>query len=85
VAQFGAFGRDETAPDAVLADIPVLQRQFQALGAYRAGPADGDRGARLTAGDLRPGADREPVIGVKHTPGAPRVAVHLGPQRQVTR
>jgi hypothetical protein len=33
--------------------------------------------ASLAAGDIWPGTDREPAIGIKHTGGAPRVADHL--------
>src|ERR1700748_1379730 len=49
-AQCRAVGGDHTAPDTVLADIPRPQRQFQALGAYKAGDADGDSRGRLVAG-----------------------------------
>jgi hypothetical protein len=71
-AQSPTFGWHEATPNAMLTNIPMPQRQFQALGAYRTGHADGDRGVRLAAGDLRPGTDREPVIGIKETPGAHR-------------
>src|SRR5260221_5410140 len=49
-AQCRAVGGDQAAPDTVLADIPVPQRQVQALGAWQAGGADGDRRGRLPAG-----------------------------------
>jgi hypothetical protein len=49
-AQSRTLGNDKAAPDAVLADFPVPQRQLQTLGAYRAGHADGDSADGFAAG-----------------------------------
>jgi hypothetical protein len=70
-AQARALGRDRAAPDAMLANVPVTQRERQALAAYRAGLANGDRGGSLPPGLLRPGTDREPLISVEAAIGAP--------------
>jgi hypothetical protein len=45
-----ALSNDMAAPDAVVADVPVLQRQFRALGACRTGDTDRDRVGGLAAG-----------------------------------
>src|SRR5260370_11374832 len=73
-AQGRAFGCDQAAPYAVLADVPVPQGERQALSAYQAGRADGDRSGRLLASLACLGADREPLVGVEaavSTPGVP--------------
>jgi len=64
-AQCRAVGGDQAGPDTVLADIPLPQRQFQALGAYQAGGADGDRRGRLVAGLVCFRTDREPLVGIE--------------------
>ena len=78
-AQCRAFGGDQAAPDAMLADIPVPQRELQALGVYQAGGADGDRRGRLPAGLVCLHTDREPLVGVKAAVGAPGVLDDPGP------
>src|SRR5260370_19490521 len=72
-AQDRPFGCDQAAPDTVLAEFPVPQRERQALGAHRAGRADGDRSGRLLASLACLGADREPLVGVKAGVSAPGV------------
>jgi hypothetical protein len=62
------------------ATIPVPQRQLQALGAYQAGGADGDRRGRLPAGLVCLHTDREPLVGVKAAVSAPGVPDDPGPQ-----
>jgi hypothetical protein len=52
-AQCGPVGPDEAAPDAVLADGSVPQRQLQARAAHGTGRADGDGPGRLAAGCVR--------------------------------
>lgn len=72
--QARTLGRDHAAPDAMLANIPVPQRERQALAAHRAVLADGDRSGSLLPGLLRPRADREPHISVEaafRAPGLP--------------
>src|SRR5215468_3073357 len=59
VREPGAVGGDQAAPDTVLADVPVPQRQLQALGAHRAPGADGDRRGGLVSGPGCVDADRE--------------------------
>src|SRR5258706_12717173 len=78
-AQCRAVGGDQAAPDTVLADIPVPQRQFQALGACQAGGADGDRRGRLAAGLGWFRADRGPMGGVAGAVRAAGVPVDPGP------
>src|SRR5260370_30285669 len=80
-AKCGASGGAQAAPDAMLADIPVPQRQGQALGAYRTGRADGDRGGCLLPGLACLGADREPLVGIEagvSTAGVPDDPVPQG-------
>jgi hypothetical protein len=79
-AQCRAVGGDHTAPDTVLADIPRPQRQFQALGAYKAGDADGDRRGRLVAGLACFRTGREPLVGIEAAVSAAGVPDDLGPQ-----
>src|SRR5258708_1997384 len=64
----------------MLADIPVPQRQLQALGAYQADGADGNRRGRLPAGLVRLHTDREPPVGVKAAVSAPGVPDDPGPR-----
>ena len=78
-AQCRAFGGDQAAPDTMLADIPVPQRQLQALGAYQAAGADGDRRGRLPAGLVGLHTDREPLVGVKAAVSAPGMPDDPGP------
>src|ERR1700745_391529 len=66
-------------PDAMLADLPVPQRQLQAFGAYQAGGADGDGCGRLPAGLVCLHTDREPLVGVKAAVSAPDVPDDPGP------
>jgi hypothetical protein len=82
-AQRGTFGRDEAAPDTVLADCPMPQRQLQACAAHGTGPADSDGAGRLAAGCLRFSADREPFVGIKSAIGASRLPGDLGAQRPI--
>ena len=79
-AQLRAVGGDQATPDTVLADVPVPQRQRQALAAHQAGAADSDRRRRLLTSHARLGADREPLIGVKTAITAPGMPDHPGPQ-----
>jgi hypothetical protein len=79
-AQCRAVGGDQAAPDTVLADIPVPQRQFQALGAYQAGGADRDRRGRLVAGLVCFRTDREPLVGIEGAVSAAGVPDDPGPQ-----
>jgi hypothetical protein len=67
----------------VLADVPVPQRQRQALAAHQAGAADSDRRRRLLTSHARLGADREPLIGVKTAISAPGMPDHPGPQNLI--
>jgi hypothetical protein len=78
-AQCRAFGWEQAAPDAVLADIPVPQRERQAWDAYQAGRADGDRSGRFMARLVRLGTDREPLVGVKAAVSALGVHEEPGP------
>ena len=64
-AQFRAVGGDQAAPDAVLADVPVLQREVQALAAHPAGGADCDRRGRLPTSLARLGG----TVSVLSPPG----------------
>src|SRR5215475_9297667 len=80
VAQSRAVGGDHASPDAVLADVPVPQRQLRALGAYRATGADGDRRSRLVAGPGWLDAGREPLVGIKTAVRAAGVPDDPGPQ-----
>jgi hypothetical protein len=64
-AQLRAVGGDQAAPDTVLADVPVPQRELQALAAHPAGGADSDSRGRLLTSPVRLGADREPLIRIK--------------------
>jgi hypothetical protein len=77
-AQRGPVGRDEAAPDAVLADCPVPQRQLQTRAAHGAGRADSDGPGRLAAGCLRFGADGEPFVGINSAISASRLSGDLG-------
>jgi hypothetical protein len=79
-AQCRAVGGDHTAPDTVLADIPRPQRQFQALGAYKAGDADGNRRGRLVAGLACFRTGREPLVGIEAAVSAAGVPDDPGPQ-----
>src|SRR5260370_36419825 len=78
-AQGRAFGWDQAAADTVLADVPVPQGDRQALGAYQAGRADGDRGGCLLPGLACLGADREPLVGIEATVSTPGVPDDPGP------
>ena len=78
-----AFGGDQAAPDTVLADIPVPQRQRQALGAHHAGGAHGDRGGRLLAGFVYLHTDREPLVGIQAATRATGVPDNPHPQRPI--
>jgi hypothetical protein len=78
-AQSHALGDDKAAPDAVLADIPVPQRQLQALGAYRAGQADVDSARGFAAGYFLVRTDWKPCVGIKGSVSAPRLAGHCLP------
>src|SRR6266481_3338604 len=69
--QVRAVGCDQAAPDTVLANVPVPQRQLQALGPYGTTGADGDRGRCLVAGPGRLDTDRVPLVGVKAAVSAP--------------
>jgi len=82
-AQCGAVGGDHAAPDTVLADIPRPQRQFEALGAYKARDADGDRRRRLAAGLVCIRTGREPLVGIKAAVGAAGVPDDPGPQGMI--
>jgi hypothetical protein len=64
-AQSRSVSGDQAAPDTVLADVPVLQGQGQAVAAYWAGRADSDRRGCFLAGPAGVGADREPLIGIE--------------------
>jgi hypothetical protein len=79
-AQVRAVGCDQAAPDTVLADVPVPQRQLQALGPYGATGADGDRGRCLVAGLGWLDTDRVPLVGVKAAVSAPGLPRDPGPQ-----
>ena len=78
-AQGRAFGWDQAAPDTVLADVPVPQGERQALGAYQAGRADGDRSGCLLPSLACLGADREPLVGIEAAVGTPGVPDDPGP------
>jgi hypothetical protein len=80
VADLRAVGGDQATPDTVLADVPVPQRQRQALAAYQAGRADGDRRGRLLAGLACLGAEREPLVRIKVAASTPGVPGDLGPR-----
>jgi hypothetical protein len=82
-AQGHALSGDHATPHAVLADIPVPKRQREALGAYRARYADGDRCGRLTTGlpDLH--VYRKPVFGIKPACCAAGVPDDLPPQELI--
>ena len=69
----------------MLANIPVPQRELQALRSYRAGRADRDRGRCLAAGDLRAGANRKPLVRMKGAISAPRLPGDRGPYLMVGR
>jgi hypothetical protein len=84
-AQGRTVCRHEAAPDTVLANIPVPQRELQALCSYRAGRADRDRGRCLAAGDLRAGANRKPLVRMKGAISAPRLPGDRGPYCMVGR
>jgi hypothetical protein len=77
-AQRGPVGRDEAAPDAVLADCPVPQRQLQARAAHGAGRADSDGAGRLAASCFRFSADREPFVGIHSAISTSRLSGDLG-------
>src|SRR5260370_10651608 len=79
-AQGRVFGCDQAAPDAVLADVPVPQRECQALGSYLAGRADGDRSGCLLASLACLGTYREPLVGIEVTVSAPGVPDDPGPR-----
>src|SRR5262249_26482565 len=80
-AQLSAVGGDQTAPDTMLADVPVPQRQLQALGTHRAAGADGDGRGRLVPGPGCVETDWEPFVGGKAAVSAPGVPGDPGPQR----
>jgi hypothetical protein len=79
-AQVRALGCDQAAPDTVLADVPVPQRQLQALGPYGATDADRDRGRCLVARLGWLDTDRVPLVRVKAAVSAPGVPSDPGPQ-----
>ena len=64
-AQAGAVVGDQAAPDTMLADVPVPQRQLQTLGAHRASGANGDRRGRLLPGPGCVDTDWEPFVGAR--------------------
>jgi hypothetical protein len=68
--QARTLARDHTAPDAMLANIPVPQRERQALAAHRAVLADGNR-----SGSLLPGLSRPGLTG-NHTSASRLLSVH---------
>jgi hypothetical protein len=78
-----AFVRDEAAPDTVLADGPLPQRELEARAAHRAGRADGDGPGGLAAGGLGVGTDREPCVGIKTAISASRLTGDLRMHRPV--
>jgi hypothetical protein len=72
--QSRAIGGDQATPDTVLADVPLPQRQHQALAAHQAASADSDRSGRLLARPAWLSTEREPLIGIQtaiSTPGVP--------------
>src|SRR5215467_12129910 len=73
--------RRSAAPDAVLADVPVPQRQLRVLGAYQATGAGGDRRGRLAASLGWLDADREPLAGVEAAVRAAGLPNHSGPHK----
>ena len=79
-AQLRAVGCDQPAPHAVLADIPMPQRQHQALALDQATGAHRDRSGGLLARPARINADREPPVRVKAAIGTPAMPDHPGPQ-----
>src|ERR1700677_2197248 len=82
-AQVRSVGGDEAAPDTVLADVPVPQRQLQALGPDGATSADGDRGRCLVARLGWLDTERIPLVGVKAAVSAPGLPGDPGPQGTV--
>src|SRR5260370_12613389 len=78
--QVRAVGCDQAATAPVLADVPVPQRQLQALGPYGATGADSDRGRCLVAGLGWLDTDRVPPVGVKVAVSAPGLPGDPGPQ-----
>ena len=82
-AQSRAVGWGQPAPHAVLADVPMPQRQHQALAPDQATGADRDRSGGLQPGTGRIHADREPLIRVKAAVSTPGIPDHLGPQSMV--
>ena len=68
---------------AVLADVPVLQRQFQALGACRTGDTDRDRVGGLAAWYFLVGTNRKPFVRIKGAVGAQAVTGHCFPYRAI--
>jgi hypothetical protein len=78
-AQSHALGNDKAAPDAMLANIPVPQRQLQTLGAYRAGHADGDSARGFAAGYFLVRTDWKPFVRIKGPVSAPRLDGHSFP------
>jgi hypothetical protein len=79
-AQCRTFGGDEAAPDAVLADVPVPERERQARVAYRAAGADGDRRGCFLTGLLDPHAHGEPLFGIMAAVRAAGMPDDAGPQ-----
>jgi hypothetical protein len=81
--QCRAFCGDQATPNTVLADIRVPERQRQALSAYQAGGADGDRGGGLLAGLAYLHAEREPLVGIKVAASTTGVPDDRPPQRTI--
>src|SRR5487761_80752 len=77
-AQRGTLGRDQTAPDAMLANEPVPQRKLQARTAHGARHAHRDRASRLATCCFRVHAHGEPLVGIKRGISTLRVAADLG-------
>ena len=84
-AQSRAVGCDQPAPHTVLADIPMPQRQHQALAPDQATGADRDRSGGLLARPGRIHADREPLVRVKPAISTSAIPDHLGRQSTTPR
>jgi hypothetical protein len=63
----------------MLADVPVPQRQFQALGARRTGHTDRDRAGGLAAGYFLVETDRKPFVRIKGAASAQGLTGHSFP------
>jgi hypothetical protein len=82
-AQSRSLGGDEAAPDTVLADVPVPQRERQAVAAHWAGHAESDGCGCLLGGPARFSVDREPLIGIESAISTPGVPVNQSPQFRI--